>query len=457
MEGKLKKSRYLHRLANKNGIVYYHSLFGNARLLDSSSEILLEHFDGNNTLEEIYSELRVCEDETEIVNEIVEDFISTNYIVDILQDERKKIKEDNEKYMMGIDVDFPFEFIGFSITKKCNFSCKYCIAGSNVADFESLDFDRDKMVFYISKFADELIFFKKEKLSIGFTGGEPLIFWKDLKYVLDKIYERYSNKLVIDISINTNLSLMTPEIAKYFKLRDIHPFTSLDGTQEWNNKVRTYKNGRGTFNDIIRGINYLKDQGIICKSFYLTLTENNFDFEEDKLLQFADEHGFESITIEPDLIEVLNLDVDLICSKLFSVYQKAQKYNIDINGFWKRPYNNLFSYEESRSGFCRALDFKSIVVDRDGFLSPCGYSKIKLSKIENFYDLKYNEQYVSFIKSNLRGNILQCKDCQIEGVCKGGCLISREDTEKKNVFDYRCLLYKKMTHLLLEHSDFVEV
>lgn len=455
MREKLLKSKNIQKLICGDKIILYNSLFGNVRVVDENSEILLNYFNNPHTLEDFLEYAEILEDQKNIVREIINDFIIAKFLLYDGSDERRIVEQDNNIFIKSLNGTFPFEFIGFNVTKKCNFACEYCIAGANKIQKTETEFDENKLIKYISKFADELIKYDKKTLNIGITGGEPLTYWEKLKYVMEEIYRKYREILDIEISINTNLSLMTDEIAHFFYKYNFKPFTSLDGVAEWNNKVRVYKNGKETFNDIINGISLIRSKGISCNSFYLTLTKKNFDFDIEQLINFAKKYGFTSITIEPDLINTLGISIDNICKKLIMCYIIGRKNGIDIMGFWRRPFDNMVDYESSRKGFCRALDFKSIVVDREGFISPCGYSRIKLSKLANFVNLVKNEQYIEFVKSNLRGNIEQCKGCEIEGVCKGGCMISREDNNS-NVFEYRCKLYKNMTKLLLQNAEFID-
>lgn len=219
--------------------------------------------------------------------------------------------------------------------------------------------------------------------------------------------------------------------------------------------VRRYKGDRNSFQDVMRGVRILRQYGIVCNSFYLTLTKKNFEFDVDELLDFCKTNGFNAITIEPDLIDVVDIDIEILCGKILECYYKGKHMNIDVNGFWKRPFNNMLNYEDSTKGFCRALDFRSIVIDKDGYLSPCGYSNAKITKVERYIDLVQNDEYRDYIYRNLKGNIHECVGCEIEGLCKGGCLISRENAKSDKVFEYRCEIYKRITKQLLLGADFV--
>lgn len=155
------------------------------------------------------------------------------------------------------------------------------------------------------------------------------------------------------------------------------------------------------------------------------------------------------------MVNVLGIDETEICKKLFDIYNLGKLNHINIVGFWKRPFDNIADYADSSNGFCRALDFKSILVDKDGYTSPCGYSRLKISKIETYKDVITDSKYIDFIKNNLRGNIDKCKGCKIEGVCKGGCLISREvSQDEEEIFKYMCSIYLQMTELLLKNAEY---
>lgn len=453
MENFIKSKYAIEIIKNENETIVYNSLFGNARILDKGSASILHFFETEHNMRELIVEMGITKEELPIVEEIFEDFIYAKLLVHSETDERLLLEKDNEQYIREKNKGFPFEFIGFSVTKKCNFACKYCIAGANVKR-QDADFAPEILYDYISRFAEELLEHNKNKLNIGFTGGEPLTYWIKLKPVIEQIYINYSDKLIIEISMNTNLSLMTDEIADDFAKYNILPYTSIDGVEIVSNRVRVYKDGQKPYNDILRGIETVRKHGIECNSFYLTLTRDNFDFDVDELISFISENSFNSVTIEPDLINVVDIDMNSLCDKLMECYEKAKDKGIDINGFWKRPFNNMFDYNDSSNGFCRALDFKSIVIDKDGYISPCGYSDTKISKLQKYEDIVKDESYQNYICRNLRGEIEECKGCELEGMCKGGCLISRENTLDCMVFQYRCGIYKNMTRNLLLSAKF---
>ena len=134
---------------------------------------------------------------------------------------------------------------------------------------------------------------------------------------------------------------MTEEIASFFEEYNFHPSTSLDGVENWNDKVRIYKSGAGTFLDIVSGIKTLRKHNVLCDGFYITLTKDNFGFDINELIRFAKENDFVSITIEPDLVDIIDISISELCDKLIECYEIGKENGIDVVGFWKRPFNNM--------------------------------------------------------------------------------------------------------------------
>ena len=93
----------------------------------------------------------------------------------------------------------------------------------------------------------------KRVAEINFGGGEPLLAWPVIKQVLEYCRATYGSEFEFRFSINTNASLITPEIASTLKEYRVEIASSLDGLREGNDRVRLTKSGGGTFSQIIRG------------------------------------------------------------------------------------------------------------------------------------------------------------------------------------------------------------
>lgn len=142
------------------------------------------------------------------------------------------------------------------ITNGCNFSCTYCQIERNLPKRDNTRMDQET----VNRALDLLRMcspLEVEKTVI-ITGGEPLLAFDLLKYVVEKTSEKIDKYRVV---LFTNGSLITPERAEYFQQNHVLVLVSLDGFQIANDRARLYPSQRGTFSEVMRGYNFCKSAG----------------------------------------------------------------------------------------------------------------------------------------------------------------------------------------------------
>lgn len=182
--------------------------------------------------------------------------------------------------------------ITLELTERCNLRCKYCIYNEGQGGYRN--FGNRDMTYEIAKQGiDDLIENSgDDSIYVGFYGGEPLLKFDLMKRCID--YCGTISGKDITYAITTNGTLMTNEIAQYFaKLgRKIHITLSLDGPQAINDKYRVYKNGKGTFSDVLKGLKNLleafKDKDTLSLGINTVLSEPTTD-NLDKIETFFEE------------------------------------------------------------------------------------------------------------------------------------------------------------------------
>ena len=99
--------------------------------------------------------------------------------------------------------------------------------------------------------------------SLCFQGGEPLLTDINLFYFIPDIFDTYANNgQTLDISFQTNAVLITREWTRLFALLHALVGVSLDGPQGIHDAYRFSHNGSGTFNAVMKGIDYLREDNI---------------------------------------------------------------------------------------------------------------------------------------------------------------------------------------------------
>ena len=98
------------------------------------------------------------------------------------------------------------------------------------------------------------------KVSVTFFGGEPLLrfpliqagVWEARRMARERGKE-------ISFSITTNGTLLTREIAVFLKENGISACLSIDGPREIHDRNRPYASGRGSYEDVTRGLSVLME------------------------------------------------------------------------------------------------------------------------------------------------------------------------------------------------------
>lgn len=187
---------------------------------------------------------------------------------------RKKLKNeavdeiDNQKYSQYT--------LNLHPSRTCNLACKYC--------FGSLDYlPESRPSFEMAKKAIDFLVYEyapfSKKYIIDLSGsGEPLLQFEFIKKIEEyaEILRNETGKEILVMFVS-NLTLLTEEMATYFKK---HPYivmgVSLDGNKELN-KNRIKKNGQDAFEDIIKGIKLIAPKNVGIAS---TVTHNNEKVDE---------------------------------------------------------------------------------------------------------------------------------------------------------------------------------
>lgn len=161
------------------------------------------------------------------------------------------------------------------ISHQCNGYCKYCIVfGNNVDRFEKMNITE------VWTWLEEQVWFSKIS-DIFLIGGEPLMFFEDIRY----IREQFKG----DISLSTNGTLLTNEMADFFADNNVFIYISLDGLREEDNVNRVYRDGTSMYGDIIKGLAML-EQYYVAKGIFMVATHDNIKDIEYTMEQLADQY-----------------------------------------------------------------------------------------------------------------------------------------------------------------------
>lgn len=320
----------------------------------------------------------------------------------------------------------------------CNQRCDYCY---NL----SVNFRTERSIPKMSLRTAELI--QRELIKMGtkrirfvWHGGEPLLrglqFYKDIVVQQAKLHEEFPN-VHIKNGMQSNLTLLTPEWCEFFKKNDFRIGSSLDGWEEIHNAHRKYPDGRGTFDDVMRGIKLAQDYGIMGGVIAVI---NNVTVQQDPIEFFnwitkvcprteispCWEVGMNGKDV-PDYI--VNPYAFLKFAKaMFDAWWAKDNPKIEVRMFHGFVQALLGGKDFTCSFKGNCSDFLSI--EADGSVYPCG----KFSGIPEYNLGNINKQPLDKILTNplyqcwldVRKVLPQeCQSCKWAKVCNNGCTYER--------------------------------
>ncbi len=140
------------------------------------------------------------------------------------------------------------------LTLRCNHRCIYCQASPKKIEEKKFDLEETTA----KKIVDFIFSTPSQFITIEFQGGEPLLNWQNLKFivkyalVLNKIQKRN-----LQLTVVSNLTLLDHKKIKFLLDHKISIATSLDGPEKVHNFNRKFLYGN-SYRAVVQGIKKLQ-------------------------------------------------------------------------------------------------------------------------------------------------------------------------------------------------------
>lgn len=208
--------------------------------------ILLEKRDFVNLVNKRYDLLS-----EEILQKLKDHFFIYDIDEDVFIEKVANAYRDNKQYLFSAT-----SLHIFVLTNACNMCCVYCQAQDSAQE------KKGKMQEITAKAAvDIALQSPNEYLTFEFQGGEPLLNFETIKYIVE-YSEQNKNHKQIQYSLVTNTLLLNEKMIQFFKKYDVSISTSLDGCKEVHNSNRPKIDGDGTYDYVNRNIKWLQSNDI---------------------------------------------------------------------------------------------------------------------------------------------------------------------------------------------------
>lgn len=393
--------------------------------------------------------------------EIIKKLINQKLIVDTLQEDKKEIKNLQNK------MNYELNTLYLVLTRSCNFKCSYCPFSCSSKNSKSEDRMSIATVKKGIDFWQKLIgkYDVLKQYTIILYGGEPFLNVKTLEWALSYIEKlKQLGKLPkknLQVMADTNGSLLNEEIIKMLKKYNVAVTVALDGIAKFNDRYRLSNKKRGTFDDVFKNIVLLKKHKVLT---YVSMMAIPYEWNKKSIIDFCNflaKYDIKKLGInllrgeQSDFIKQFFPDDPIL------KYQKwATKFMID---FWKLAQKigileyqidkkkNLFMSKRPLSLDCGAFG-NHVVVQPNGEIGSCPWSQeYNIGNVDdNLVDLK-NKLNIPKVKYK---NLIpvynpECLKCEAISICGGKCIWDydkKRKFSKQNIYknNEQCIFTKKV-------------
>lgn len=465
----IRKSKYIKILEREDSkYVVYHSLLGNACLMDKYALDLLDYFEIPNDEETLYNKIRKNVKEEE-VKAFINELEQRMFLVDNDLEERRYLEEDKEYRRRNCSSGYLSRVLQLITSNTCNFRCKYCFEKSMYKNPTRLKHQNDEKNMYMSfdvakKAMDEMLMTLKKNgnktLTVEFFGGEPLTNWLVIKQVLE-FYGNGNDECRIVYSITTNGSLITEEMAQMFKKYNVTVTISFDSPQS-TERVRL--DGKSALEILIPKLKLLAAYNNWVTFNSVLSKETIASFDEIGLVDFAKENNVSMIGLILDLdlkFYESEINKEEVLYKIFETYKYAKSNQIEVVGYWHQIFNQIVGKQGIifQTGYktCPATGCK-ISVEPRGYVYICKCCSEYLGEINKFEDVLKSDMFKEY-SMRAYTNSEECVGCEIEGFCSGVCMGGLEKKYEKlyGIEQSSCDVFKEITRKLLRDVDEADI
>ena len=198
---------------------------------------------------------------------------------------------------MSADQVGPLELLVIQPTPFCNLDCSYCYLPDRLNKRKITLETLEKTFEWV--FSSGLI---RQPVTLLWHAGEPMVLPATFYEEATRLLERCNTSgFEITQSLQTNATLVNEAWCDFLSRRKVQVGVSVDGPDFLNDRHRKTRNGGGTLERVLRGMQLLRDHEIFF-DVITVLTSTSLDYP-DELFDFYMEHGITNIAFNVEEIE----------------------------------------------------------------------------------------------------------------------------------------------------------
>ena len=360
----------------------------------------------------------------------------------------------------------------------CNLDCAYCFFLSKELLYPGSRFRMagELLETYVRQLIEA--HGSSPDVTIAWQGGEPTLMGLDFfRRSVELAEEHLRPGQRAAYTIQTNATLLDEEWASFFREHGFLVGVSIDGPRELHDAYRVNKGGKGSFDDVMRGLAHLRDAGVEWNAL-TTIHAANAEHGRRVYRFLRDECGARFVQFIPIVERVSEDDAwsswrdrplyvqegDRVTARSVTAEQYG-RFLIDVFEEWVRRdvgevYVQMFDVALANwfgepPGLCVHSETcgQALALEHTGDLYSCDHfvePKFKLGNIQERHLLERvsSPEQRQFGLDKRETLPRYCLDCDVRFACHGGCpkdrFISTPDGEPG--LNYLCAGYKAFFH-----------
>lgn len=334
------------------------------------------------------------------------------------------------------------------VSSTCNLACKYCYATDKKG---MVNLEKIMPFSTKEKIIRELANMANNEVHYIWHGGEPLLGGKDFFAEVLEIQSQYTRDGLNMINhIQTNATLLTPELAQFFSENGFLVGVSIDGYENIHNHIRKNMNGKGSFNEVMRGIRILQEHNDGSVAILAVVSKNTLS-NAKSVFDFFIDNNIRSFDFLPFVCydENSNLVDDSITADEFG------KFMIEVFDYWIEkddPEIEVRFFDNALTGLLGGVPHvctfgkkcgEFFAFDTNGDVFMCDwfigqnehkFGNINITTLDDITALPAYKSYIGEVKRIKK----ECVDCRWLSACGGGCTHHRNIQGSFNQKYYYC-------------------
>jgi uncharacterized protein len=351
----------------------------------------------------------------------------------------------------------PFHVLVKPIGPLCNLDCEYCFYLDKTEMYPGSKFKMSDATLethireYIENQPQQC-----QEVNFAWQGGEPTLMGLDFFKRVAELQQKYRRPgMRIDNALQTNGTKLDAAWSKFLKANNFLVGISLDGPKELHDRYRKTKGGRGSFDQVKRGLDALLDEG--AEFNVLTVVQRHNGDHPIKVFDGLKALGATHIQFIPSVERVGESGVsarsvlpDQFGKFLITIFERWRKGDIGriFVQHFDTALNATMGNQDTLCVHARQCG-RSVALEHNGDVYSCDHYVNPSHLIGNVNQQRYvdiidSAVQTSFGEAKQKELASRCLKCKVLHLCNGGCPVHQFTPVRESQHDlnYLCAGYK---------------